>query len=104
MSNVSVETRISELSAKVDSLILVHKISAFALLLLSSLINIGETLSIIVFRRIFATDFPGQALPYVTLFLLQFQGVATGLAFLWPVLGLLSIFIFKTRPSYEGRQ
>jgi len=95
MSDTSVEAKISELSAKVDSLIFGYKVGALALLFLASLFNVGDTFSISHFRQIFQDALPGKPLPLLTNFLLEFQTLVTCLAVLWPALGLLSVFIFK---------
>lgn len=95
MTDVSTETKISELSAKVDSLIRGCKAGMIALLVLFSLFNVGDTLAISHFRQIFADALSGRTLPALTSFFLIHQTLLTGLALLWPTLGLLSVFFFK---------
>jgi hypothetical protein len=98
MSDNSVEAKISELSAKVDSFILGHKIGGLAILIAFSIFNLADTFAISRFRQIFADALPGAPLPALTVFFLNHQTSVTFLAVLWPILGMVVVAGFK-KPS-----
>ena len=96
MSDVSAETKLSELSAKVDDMVLGLKWMFALLIILISIPNIQIALTISWFAKVFVEALPGQALPLLTSALITFSTFFCFLAFVWPILGLLNVFYGKS--------
>ena len=96
MSDWTTEDKLSELSAKIHSLVLGYKIFTLAALLLFSLLNLCAALSISNFEIIFKDALgPDHPLPLVTKIVIGGRIPAICLTLLWPVLGFLAVFKLK---------
>jgi hypothetical protein len=96
MSDLTSESKLNEISAKVDSLVQAYKFGALGLLVIFSLVNVIDTFAISYFRNLFRDALgPDHPLPFLTHLFLDFQALATCLAVLWPILGFLVAFKSK---------
>ena len=87
------EQNLQRLTGKVSDLFFGLKVIGLLLLVVASVGNIVTTLSIDTFGRWFDVDLPGKPLPSLTLFVLRCSSVLCWLSFIWPLLGLATLFI-----------
>jgi len=92
------EAKVGELSAKVDAVALGYKIGALSLLILFSIVNLGDAFSIAKFQQIYREALPGKPVPLLTEGILQFQALLICLVFIWPILGTAATFTIKRFP------
>jgi hypothetical protein len=87
------EQKQQRLSGDVADLFFGLKVLALLFLLVASGGNIAATLSIDSFRHWFEVDLPGKPLPDLTLFVLRCSSLLYWLSFIWPLIGLATLFI-----------
>jgi len=95
MSESHTESRLLELSVKIDALVTTYKVVMASLLVFLSFLNFAETFAIPKFWRIFRDAMPDQPLPLLTTAVLESHGILPFLAVLWPAVGLFVIFMSK---------
>jgi len=101
MSDVSAETKLSELSAKVDDMVLGLKWMFSLFLLFLSIPNFCVSLSIFHFSQIFQNALPGMPLPFLTVAIISHRIIHHLLCLIWPLAGVLNIVMenaFETGP------
>jgi hypothetical protein len=95
MSDVSVEAKIGELSAKVDDTVLGLKWMFSLLLIVISIPNFFASLAIHHFAEIFRDALPGKPLPLLTVAVISNPIFLHLLALVWPLVGILNIVYSK---------
>lgn len=96
MGDASTEARIRELSAKADLLIFSYRLGTLAILFLLSFVNVADTFAITWFRTIYQDGLPGEPLPAITEFLVQYHALVGGFALLCAVLGTFTALVIKS--------
>ena len=87
------EQKVAALSAKVDALFRGAKVFLFLILVLASSVDLRVTFSIGFFRQLFAEALPGQLLPGLTATIIALQVPLTGLALVWPLVGIAGLCV-----------
>jgi hypothetical protein len=93
MASINSDEKIQQLEAKIADLFFGFKIIAFLFLLVATVGNIVAALSIHQFQQIFQDALPGKPLPGLTLSVIYGQTLIFYLALLWPVIGVISLFL-----------
>ncbi len=93
MSDLDLERKIEALSAKLDSLFFGFKVFLLLLLLLAFLGNFMAAFSVGTYQKLFTDALPGKPLPELTTLVLGSQTFLFLLVFVWPMVGLVAIFI-----------
>jgi len=96
MNDSVTEPSISQLSAKIDNMVLGLKWMFALLIILISIPNIQIALSISWFAKVFVEALPGQPLPLLTSALITCSTFFCLIAFVLPILGLLNVFYGKS--------
>jgi glucose uptake protein GlcU len=97
MSTPAREQSISQLSARVDEVLVGLKWASASLVLLLSIPNICAAQAIVSFQEIFQDALPGRPFPILTMVVLTHRTLLQGLTFVWPILGLLNVY-YGRRP------
>ena len=87
------EQKLQQLNRKVSDLFFGLKLIALLFLYVASTGNIIACLSIEHYRQLFADALPGKPLPGLTLFVFAYRSLLYWLAFIWPLIGLATMFI-----------
>jgi hypothetical protein len=99
MTEIPSDSKLGELSAKVDSLVLGYKVTALSILIILSLIDLIQNLTIGQLRISFENALPGKPLPSATNFVLNYEFQLIWISLLWPVLGILALTLPKKLPT-----
>ena len=83
---------ISQLSAKINDVILGIKWMFSLVILFSSIPNFCTSLPIGIFAELFRYSLPGKPLPLLTLAVIHYSTFLLILTLVWPVIGILNIF------------
>jgi len=92
MNAAATEPSVSQLSARIDDVILGMKWMFALFLIVISVPNLIAALTIPRFAMIFQDALPGKPLPLLTLFMIAHSGLLQLLALAWPIAGVTFIF------------
>jgi len=90
MDDCYYEDQINDLSEQTCALSCGYRVLALCLLIFFSVFNVGDMFMISRFHQLFQNALgPDHPLPFLTCIFLDGQSLVTGLAILWPILGVI---------------
>jgi len=95
MSGSDLDPKLAQLSARVEALFLGLKVFLLLFLILTTVGDFAAIASIEKYRQLFIQTLPGKALPDLTLVVLKTVPILHLVAFLWPLIGVVALFIRK---------